>query len=174
MRRSAKISECGRYRYWLKRTWSAPLRLSRCKANLIPDHRTVTFVMLNPSKADARKDDNTIRRCVGFAKAWGYSGIVVRNLFALRATDPKELLTADDPVGPEGDRELLLSVAGTVDLLIVAWGTGVPFGRDRHAMDLFTSRGFARPHCLGVTKDGSPRHPRCVRKDAKPVPFPAG
>ena len=78
MIKSAEISPCGLYRYSLTRKWEAW-------------KGTVNFIMLNPSTADAQEDDPTIRRCIGFAKAWGYGGIVVTNLFAYRATNPKEL-----------------------------------------------------------------------------------
>jgi hypothetical protein len=75
--RTATISDCGRYRYTLGRTWS--------------DEPPVLFVMLNPSTADADVDDNTISKCIGFAKRWGHGGITVVNLYAWRATNPKEL-----------------------------------------------------------------------------------
>lgn len=76
----ACISPCERYRYWLTRRWDLSLPV-------------VTFLMLNPSTADARKDDATIRKCIGFAKAWGYGGIIVINLFALRSRNPEDLFT---------------------------------------------------------------------------------
>jgi len=83
--RSAVLSDCGTYRYSLTRRWSpGPL---------------LGWVMLNPSRADALVDDPTIRRCVGFARRWGFAGIVVRNLYALRATDPRELSRHPAPVG---------------------------------------------------------------------------
>src|SRR6185437_4878200 len=87
LRRSASISECGRYRYWLRRSWGHG-----------GNGKTVSFIMLNPSMADAEQDDPTLRRCMGFAQGWGFSTLSVHNLFALRATDTKELLTANDPV----------------------------------------------------------------------------
>lgn len=88
---TAGISECGTYRYWLCREWS-------------PGLDSLVWLMLNPSTADATQDDPTIRRCMGFARRWGYGGITVVNLYAYRATNPRDLLTAADPVGPENDR----------------------------------------------------------------------
>lgn len=75
---TAELSACGSYRYELRRVWGDPARLA-------------CFLMLNPSTATAEADDPTIRRCVGYAKAWQFDGILVRNLFALRATDPAAL-----------------------------------------------------------------------------------
>lgn len=94
MIKSAIISECGKYRYSLSRIWDEN------KANVL-------FIMLNPSTADGDVDDPTIRRCIGFAKSWGYGGIYVGNLFAYRATDPKELLKVENPIGFENIHHLM-------------------------------------------------------------------
>src|SRR3954454_15761859 len=98
LEQNAVISACGRYRYLLSR-------------QVGPGLRTATFIMLNPSTADATNDDPTIRRCIGFARQWGCGRLAVLNLFAVRATDPAEMKRADDPVGPENrdwfDRHLL-------------------------------------------------------------------
>ncbi len=125
--------------------------------------------MLNPSTADGLADDPTIRRCIGFVKSFGASVLSVRNLFAYRATDPDELLTADNPTGGDrGDAELRAAI--TADLVIVAWGGKVPFGRQKEALRLL---GGKQLFCLGVTKDGSPRHPLYLRGDAELVPYGA-
>lgn len=155
--RSAEISECGRYRWWLRRSWLHG-----------GNGKVVCFIMLNPSTADALIDDPTIRRCIGFVKSWGYSTLSVRNLFALRATDPKELLTADNPTGGQrGDGELCASL--TANLVVVAWGADVPFGRD--GWFLKTVAKTFPLYCLRVTKNGSPQHPLYCRADLQPVPF---
>jgi len=155
--RSAEMSECGKYRYWLDRRWHT-------KADY---PRRVCFVMLNPSTADALEDDPTIRRCMGFAQAWGCNWLTVRNLFAWRSTEPKGLLTAEDPVGPLGDANLI--AAKSADLVVVAWGAWVPFERHVKALELLAGKQL---HCLGITKGGKPRHPLYCRADARPVPFP--
>jgi hypothetical protein len=152
--RSAEVSPCGRYRWWLRRSF------------VTGDGRIVCFVMLNPSTADALEDDPTIRRCVGFARAWGFSCLSVRNLFAFRATNPQALLWAEDPVGPQGDAEL--RAARTADLVVAAWGAHVPFGRDRQALRLLVGVPLV---CLGLTKHGHPRHPLYVRSDVRPIPY---
>lgn len=156
---SAWLSGCERYRYRLGRNWGegwgAP----------------VTFVMLNPSTADAQQDDPTIRRCVGFAKAWGFGRLVVVNLYALRSTDPKGLWRADDPIGPDNDDHLSEAawVAARDDApIIAAWGANAKPDRVAEVLAL--------PHmdrltALGVTKAGAPRHPLYLRADAFPEPW---
>ena len=86
-----------RYRYRLWREWGA-------------SPRRVTFIMLNPSTADERVLDPTIRRCIGFAKAWGFDGVDVVNLFAWRSTDPAALARVADPIGPDNDETIAASL----------------------------------------------------------------
>lgn len=132
-----------RYRYRLWRRWA-------------DGGEVVAFVMLNPSTADARRDDPTIRRCGGFARAWGFAAMTVVNLFALRATDPARLRRARDPVGRDNDRHIL-AAAGGCDALVLAWGNaGALGGRDRAVLALLAG---VRTDCLGLTGAGQPRHP---------------
>lgn len=122
----------------------------------------VTFVMLNPSTADAVADDPTIRRCIGFAQAWGFGALEVVNLYAYRATRPAELFAADDPVGPRNNR-FVRAAARSAALVVAAWGV---YGR-RHGRDaavLATLRRIGPVHCLGMTLGGQPRHPLFVRR----------
>jgi hypothetical protein len=137
---SAIFSACGNYRYRLERRWD--------------DHALLGWVMLNPSTADAERDDPTIRRCVGFAKQMGFSGIVVCNLFAWRATNPKELELVPHPVGDANDGHLLL-LAKECSTVIAGWGGhGRLLFRDRAVMKLMPNL-----QALGLTKTGCPRHP---------------
>lgn len=157
LNKAATISACGRYRYELTRSWGAgPL---------------IEFIMLNPSTADADVDDPTIRRCINFAKAWDYGSLVVRNLFAWRATNPAVLANVDDPVGPE-NRDFL--GRSDTDCTIAAWGAhpaavgwwnGYPYGWQRTAIQ--------RPRllCLGANANGSPKHPLYVPSSRVPVPW---
>lgn len=141
---SALIDDTGRYRYWLTRTWGADTR------------SIVTFLMLNPSTATAEVNDPTIVRCINFARSWGYAQLNVVNLFALRATDPKELKKAVDPVGPENDQHLSMLNRGTSDL-VAAWGSkGDLFGRDKIVLALLTKRPI---YVIGLTMSNQPVHP---------------
>lgn len=147
-RGSADISPCGLYRYTLTR-------------HLTGSGEPLVFVMLNPSSADANDDDPTLRRCIGFGRAFGRCRIHVVNLFAYRTPYTKELKRAHasgvDVVGPRNG-QALDALAGTV---VCAWGPPAwPFVRERaHAVAAqLTSRGVPLL-CLGRSKDGSPRHP---------------
>lgn len=153
----AFLSDDGVYRY----------SLTRHVAPLTGDG-TCTFVMLNPSTADAEQDDPTIRRCIGFARGWGFEWLKVVNLFAYRATDPRELADVDDPSGPE-NLCTIAKVIGGSDLVVCAWGAFPHWKRVEHIALVLEL--IAAPHALGLTANGSPRHPLYVRGDALPVPF---
>ena len=143
---TAKISECTNYRYHLHRLWDAS------KPNLM-------YIGLNPSKADANQDDPTIRRCVGFARDNGFGGLYMMNLFAFRSIKPKNLLTAQDPVGPENDW-WLDSIQAECTMVLFCWGAHKMVthnGRDRDVEKM-----FPRALCLGRTAGGFPRHPLFV------------
>ena len=153
----ATISACGLYRYRLWRTWNASLP-------------PLAWLMLNPSTADAVDDDNTIRKCIGFAKRWGHGGIVCVNLFAFRATYPKDMRAALDPVGPENDAAILTAARESA-MLIAAWGNhGGYRRRDAVVMRMLMDAGIPS-HCLRLTTSGAPWHPLLVPYAAQPVPF---
>lgn len=152
MNRTALMSPCGFYRYVLTRSWPGPATV-------------VAFVGLNPSTADANVDDPTIRRCIAFAKAWGFGGLVMVNLFAFRATQPADMFAAADPVGPDNDLRLR-QVSQSASITVEAWGAHGGFlGRDRAVRDLLVRR-----HYLRLTKDGHPGHPLYLPGTLLPVP----
>lgn len=158
VRRFAQISDDGLYRYSLGREWGR-------------GGPVVTFVMLNPSTADAELDDPTIRRCVGFTRSLGYSGMRVVNLYAFRATKPTDLWKAADPVGPRNDDYLTTAgqrVQREGGMLVAAWGVNARPDRVAAVQDL---PGWGNLHALGVSKDGSPRHPLYLPGDSQPVPW---
>lgn len=126
------------------------------------------FVMLNPSTADASVDDPTIRRCMGFARREGAGGIIVANLYGLRATDPTALRKTEDPFGPDNRSNIQsvgMEAVATCMPVVCAWGTGGWVkSADRDAIHLLNSTG-ARLVCLGATKAGHPKHPLYIKGD---------
>lgn len=165
MDRSAFISPDGLYRYWLSRRWDT--------LDLHAD--VVAFCMLNPSTADAERDDATIRRCVKFAREWGYDKLVVVNLFAFRSTNPKALNSAADPVGAENDR-FILEAAEHCDIFVCAWGTqgsARHFFRDADVIRMLRADGHGpKLRHLGLTTGHCPRHPLYLRGDTIPKEWP--
>lgn len=163
---TARFDATGSYRYELTRTWGRVPPVKGVGAITKPDQR-VAFVMLNPSTATAEVLDPTVRRCVGYAARWGYGGLVVVNIFALRSTDPQALYDHPDPVGPDNDRVIARAV-GECELAIAAWGThGELHGRGQAVVELLAP---VRPlQALKVTKEGHPNHPLYLRADL--VPF---
>ena len=163
--RSAVISPDGKYRYHLWRKLS--------------DHpRVATFIMLNPSTADAHTDDPTIRKCLGFTRRWSCGELQVVNLFALRTKSPASLRRAPDPTGPENldwlQRTLKLGAnqpnPARRGPVICAWGTHCrKIGQVETVLRLI--KGICQPMCLGVTRDGHPRHPLYVPYRAELVAF---
>lgn len=159
---TAWISADERYRFDLTRRWGRSERLA-------------TFVMLNPSTADASQDDPTIRRCIGFAKSWGCHGLRVVNLYAYRATQPRDLWLADDPVGYENHAmvEYAIRTATALDApLVAAWGAHARPKRVAEVLAYARSVG-AQFTALKVTKAGAPGHPLYIRADAALSPWPS-
>lgn len=150
--RSAVLSPCRTYRYALTRRWGrGPYAM---------------FIGLNPSTADETHDDPTIRRCIAFARAWGYEALCMTNLFAYRATQPADMKKAADPVGWEND-STLTTLARCSGVVVAAWGAhGTYKGRDQSARLL-----VPRLHYLRLTKDGHPGHPLYLPASLKPIAF---
>ena len=126
----------------------------------------VAFIMLNPSTADENVLDPTLRRCMGFAGQWGYGGMEIVNLFAYRATDPSKLRQVNDPVGDENDLTIRLAEDRN-EIMVAGWGVhGTYQGRDQAVLE--NRRYPDKWHCLGLTKDGHPRHPLYLAKSLTP------
>lgn len=155
---SAEFDATRKYRYRLDRDWTGDASRGR-----------VAWIMLNPSTADEQQDDPTIRRCVGFSKAWGYGRLTILNLFALRSTDPSKLRDAADPIGPRNDATILSAIAGA-DIVVAAWGnTHLKLGAGCNARHVRMLTLLDAVNHLGLTKDGQPRHPLYLRGDLKPM-----
>lgn len=145
-----------KYRYSLTRIWH----------DLVPEPRLVAFVGLNPSTADERQDDPTIRRCIAFARGWGYDGLEMLNAYAYRATNPRRLLEQADAVGPRNDL-VIAARAEHAALVVLCWGTKVEYAREGRLLD-----GPLRLHdlhALKLTKFGHPAHPLYLAKALRPI-----
>lgn len=148
MTRSAIISNCGIYRYVLTRQWATGVdrTLLAC------------FIGLNPSTADAEKDDHTIRKLVGFCKRWGLDGFKIVNLYALRSRDPNALIGHPDPVGPENEGRII-QAATEAELVVACWGNHrTAKNRGPELLGKLRAIGIV-PRCFGKTADGQPKHP---------------
>ena len=155
------------YRYRLSREWDADLPI-------------VNFIGLNPSTADALRDDPTIRRCIGFARRWGFGKLVMTNLFAYRATDPLALCRAEaDVVGPE-NAIFLEESAAEASMVIAAWGAVDGLFRNSVRFALRQTESVRQRlangelYAIGFTQRGYPRHPLYVKGDTQPVLWPRG
>lgn len=154
---TAEFSPCRTWRYVLRRRWAPG--------------SAVGFILLNPSTADETQDDPTIRRCIGYAKAWGFGGLVLGNLFAFRATDPADMKAAADPIGPENYEALRKICEEATGNIVCGWGAhGTYLNAGRRAFDFLRHMGVV-PQALALTADGQPRHPLYLRADLRPCGF---
>lgn len=149
LERDTVLSDCGRYRYLLRRTWDH-------------DKPRTLFVMLNPSTADTEIDNATVRSCIRLSRSLGYGSFEVVNLFGLCATDPNELERVADPSGPDNER-VSTNAIQRCDTVICAWG-GHPIAARKSKYICGLIRIY-RPaaYCLGLTKDGAPKQPLYIR-----------
>ena len=154
MTRSAVLSECHRYRYALTRRWDE-------------GGEAVLWVMLNPSTADAGRDDATLRRITAYSRAWGFRALTVVNLYAYRATKPRDLFTAADPVGPDNDTHIERAAAEHTRI-VAAWGANA---RAERIADVLALPGMHRLSALALTASGQPRHPLYLPGALLPLPW---
>ena len=151
MERSAQFSANRKYRYTLWRRWDS-------------QKGYVAFVSLNPSIANENRDDPAVRRCINFARDWGYGGLCMINLFAYITPNPIFLETEDNPVGPYNDT-YIKSVVDGASIVIAAWGTKGSFlQRDKAVISLIPNK-----HVLRLTKGGYPAHPLYLPKTLEPI-----
>ena len=152
MKRTAILSPDRVYRYSLERRWEPG--------------KFCLFIGLNPSTADETQDDPTIRRCIRFARDWGYDALVMANLFAFRATNPSDMKVAPDPIGPDND-EHLKRLHGEAGITIAAWGAHGNFmGRSAIVTTILHNM-----HCLDILKGREPKHPLYIKADTKPFRY---
>ena len=151
--KNATFSDCRKYRYALSRTWDGK-------------KKTILFIGLNPSTADEKIDDPTIRRCINYAQNWGYGSLLMVNLFAYRATIPTELKNVKNPIGNDNDLHIV-ELLKKVDLAVAAWGNeGSLLNRDKEVKKLIPNL-----MCLKINKSGQPAHPLYQKKDLKLIKY---
>jgi len=172
MKLEADLSECGRYRYTLTRTWDAT-------------KPTVVFIGINPSTANADVEDPTSRRCNDFARRWDAGSMQLINLYAFRSTFPDFLYAEDadgeriggvrsDAVGPQNDEFIARVLASPrVTTVVAAWGAHKIAEQRAAAVVALAERYSRQLMCLGLTKQGAPRHPLYVPKMTTLVPYGA-
>lgn len=168
------------YRYTLRREWrskpdglvapcyqhdSFQTRCNDCREmNGLPLYERAAkhalFMMLNPSTADAFIDDPTVAKCMRLARRWGFGAVEVRNIFALRSTDPAGLYQSADPVGPENNRAITEAITDKrTGLIVAAWGNHGTF-LDRGTAVVQLLRESRNPiYAFTITKQQQPAHP---------------
>ncbi len=146
----AVFSDCDTYRYLLWHEWA-------------PEKSAVAFVGLNPSCARVQDTNPTFKRCVNYAKYWGFGRIYLVNLFAYRASTPQQLRQAKHPVGTDNDKTLV-EIARQSELVVAAWGNdGQYLQRSAQVRAL-----LPRLHVLKVNRTGEPAHPLYLKASLKP------
>lgn len=155
MERKTVLSSCRTYRYCLWREWDNS------------NTRYVMFIGVNPSTADEVEDDATIRRCVGYAKNWGFGALCMVNLFAFRARDPEDMKLSKHPIGSDNDR-WIMELSNEAEWIIAGWGkNGTHLNRDREVKRMLRGK----LSCLSITEEGHPGHPLYLKKSLTPISY---
>ena len=149
----AVFSDCRKYRYALWRIWDGNKPL-------------VMIIGLNPSTADETSKDPTKTRCKSFARSWGYGGVLVANLFGVRATSPNELRVYHEPVGKENDF-WVHEIAKEAVIKVAAWGNHGKFLN--RSVEILSS--LDQLHCIKMNKSGEPAHPLYLKAELRPFPI---
>ena len=151
--KNATFSDCRKYRYGLSRTWNGK-------------KKTILFIGLNPSTANEKIDDPTIRRCINYAQNWGYGSLLMVNLFAYRATIPSELKNVKNPIGNDNDLHII-ELLKKADIAVAAWGNeGTLLNRDKEVKKILPNL-----MCLKINKSGQPSHPLYQKNDLKLIKY---
>jgi hypothetical protein len=143
---AARFSRCGNYRYLLQRSTSSCF-----------DGPAVTFVMLNPAKATASENDQTISKCIGFAQRWQKQTLNVVNLYGFCTSYQNELYASQDPVGPANQR-WLRQILPNSELIVCAWGRLAETSQLK-VFQRIVKKYQLECYCIGTNQDGSPKHP---------------
>ena len=141
----ANISDCGKYRYWLRRSWDS-------------NKREGVFICMNPSIATSVMCDLTMCNCNNLAIQWGWGGFYIVNLYAYRATDPKVLKRQDKPIG-DLNNATIKYVCAKASMIVLAWGNGNK-KRAEEVLLLLTDR---KLYCIDINKGGGYRHPSRIK-----------
>lgn len=150
MKKNAILSEDRKYRYVLSRIWDET-------------KPKVMIIGLNPSTADETEDDPTIGRCISFSKSWGYGGVYMLNLFAFRATQPKDMFNAQNPIGLENNSYIEI-YSKKVDKIVCAWGNhGTYKNRGNEIREKFDKLFY-----LTLNQTGEPAHPLYLKSELVP------
>lgn len=168
--RKTIFSPCRQYRYTLWRKWDDEHGEGTRGEITREECHYVQFIGLNPSTADEVQDDNTIRRCIQYAKDWGYGAFCMTNLFAWCDTLPENMKAAVEPVGAENDH-WITEIAKGAGVVVAAWGNdGKHLYRGTKVKRILADAGI-QLHCLRKTKAGQPEHPLYLKKTLKPIPL---
>lgn len=156
MHKGAILSSCKKHRLQLWREWDFNLP-------------KVLFIMLNPSTADHEQDDPTLRRCIDFAKQWGYGGLYIGNLYSLRAADPKTLVKVSK-FNHRDNHKHIVSIAQQCQLVVCAWGNYPIIKKLGTPLNILKQLN-QKLHCIDLSKTGTPKHPLYLKKSLTPIPF---
>ena len=156
MQKGAILSSCKKHRLQLWREWDSNLP-------------KVLFIMLNPSTADHKQDDPTLRRCIDYAKQWGYGGLYIGNLYSLRAADPKTLVKVSK-FNHRDNYKHIVSIAQQCQLVVCAWGNYPIIKKLGTPLNILKQLN-QKLHCIDLSKTGTPKHPLYLKKSLTPIPF---
>jgi hypothetical protein len=148
------------YRYSLRRIWDK-------------EKEIITFVLMNPSTADAMEDDMTVKKCVKLASFNGFGGIEIVNLYSFRATKPESLIGQGKKylIGDDCDSYILNSARNRK--VVLGWGNIAKelkevkkYKRDEEVAEMLQNKDNEL-HCLALTAKGCPKHPLFIPNETK-------